>query len=1644
MQDDNLQRTDYSSNAGFTPLSRSYPSQKRFRVILALSFALVFIVFGLFVLNRFFPQYSPFKKLEYLENEKKIPSEIRYTLKAEKQDEIGIDPSTTFILSSSKEIRLSKDYLMQNLKTAPAIDFDIQVKREKAVIKPKKPLEKGSLYRFYLTAKDKRIGSYLQSWSFQVKGDLDVIGTYPRIDSYNIPVSSTIEIYFNRLDFPFDEKFFEIVPNTPGKWRKILDKAVFIPKEPLQKGKVYSIRVKKGLGNEAAGYLKEDFSFYFTTEYTDAERKQAVFSENVLNIKPDSDIVIPGYFDARLIGARVKADIIELKEEDFQNCISVILNFPRQDVFSCSLQGDSIDSAEVLVESNYIRLPQRLDKGYYFVRFLSGGKEIGRVLLNVVDIAVSYWIGLKDSFFWVNNLDSGNAVSGAEIKLNGSILGKTNKQGILQTSTLSDLLKFNSNNLLEVLAGDERLSLVLKRNFLGESFIARSTILGKSSISKQNDYWNYLYIDREYYESSDQLGFWGIVKSREKSGEKIDAVVVNISDISSNLSGAKIGKYALMPPPIFSQEADLSDYNTFKGLFKWDNLPSGEYIIWIADKKDPDVPIASRYFTIASRIRKEADLQVEFDKLGAIKGEKIRVRIKTTFLDGSPFPNAPIEIPSGSGEGGSIQVRTDSRGEYEYTIDTSKVDLVNTPSMVIGYTFRLIDDFSMNSADIFIYQGELYPIIESNSEGGRVDVNIRWFRVDRRKLVDNPASAWEGNPASNQEFNVLVEKVNWIKEDAGEEYDPWSKRVVQLYRWREEREQIQKQNLKTDDSGFSSISLSAEKDQIYRITISAQDPSGRFIEKSIYVSYLSPKQEFFTRFIRIESNKRKYNINEDVVLSAYSELDENRKTTLPEGKGMFLITGRGRIYEKSNMMNSGVYNTKFRREWAPSAYAQVIWFTKNGYLISGRFLSLKGIYFDKDLKKSRVEITPEKRSYAPGDKAKVKVKVDSPSKMKSKVLISIVDSKIMGVNMPNFLDDLYSPVMNGNLYFDASVLYSQVVDSEGGGGRDAAELRSNFKNTVFFDEIQTDKQGNAEVEIDLPDNITKWHITALSVNSNLEVGEGQGFLTTDLPLVVSLIGSKVFNQGDKPVIQAYADLKPKIGGDVGFTLQMKDLGYKEDRRSAPFNIVSFDLPKLDRPGEYELVLSASAGGFSDALKDKIIVKPIQKTKTSIVSLNLKDKTLIKEKLVNLRENTAVRVVLLDRSKAYFYQKLQCLSSYCLRNLERLDMILAQRISTEILGSYFEEPAENIAFSPDAYRDRNNGLLSIFSNESGTPEISAKAAAAGLYVSSDSFRRYANDLDDIEKISVSVWGLSETGAYVKSIVRSLIEKDNTVRGRIYLSLAASKVNDFESVERLLGFNIKKEGNFRYLDIVSDPEQNKYLNSLAMIALARVGIYDLALDIENWLDKNPPKNIPVVLERALMIKAVFETNVPDIANLEYNPRGSIQRITFDPQKGSIISFWVYPDVLDQFFVNPLDNPVGLTAEYEQVFEQDNMSDNINLRVSMNNTQLEVGRTVEISLTPLLADGRSENYTIKLNLPSGLRFLSLVREDFSDLSYLLVSAEDGAVRIRVQKDRTARPIRVKTYALTAGEYVFPPVVIYSALEWKAVQGPEKIIIR
>jgi alpha-2-macroglobulin len=86
----------------------------------------------------------------------------------------------------------------------------------------------------------------------------------------------------------------------------------------------------------------------------------------------------------------------------------------------------------------------------------------------------------------------------------------------------------------------------------------------------------------------------------------------------------------------------------------------------------------------------------------------------------------------------------------------------------------------------------------------------------------------------------------------------------------------------------------------------------------------------------------------------------------------------------------------------------------------------------------------------------------------------------------------------------------------GQGGQAAIQLRENFNAlAVFAPSVRTDANGKAAVEVKLPDNLTRYRITAISVDKGKRFGKTESDITARKPLMVRPSAPRFMNFGDR-------------------------------------------------------------------------------------------------------------------------------------------------------------------------------------------------------------------------------------------------------------------------------------------------------------------------------------------------------------------------------------------------------------------------------------------------------------------------------------------------------------------------------------------------
>jgi uncharacterized protein YfaS (alpha-2-macroglobulin family) len=142
-----------------------------------------------------------------------------------------------------------------------------------------------------------------------------------------------------------------------------------------------------------------------------------------------------------------------------------------------------------------------------------------------------------------------------------------------------------------------------------------------------------------------------------------------------------------------------------------------------------------------------------------------------------------------------------------------------------------------------------------------------------------------------------------------------------------------------------------------------------------------------------------------------------------------------------------------------------------------------------------------------------------------------------------------APLPNAPMEFAAAEGADRLAAKAGAAGGEAPALvqptvRKEFADTALWvGALQTSKQGTAEVELSMPENLTTWRIKVWGMGGGTKVGEGATDVVTRKDLIVRLQAPRFFVQTDEVVLSANVHnyLKRKKSVQVALELEGKTL-----------------------------------------------------------------------------------------------------------------------------------------------------------------------------------------------------------------------------------------------------------------------------------------------------------------------------------------------------------------------------------------------------------------------------------------------------------------------------------------------------------------------
>lgn len=436
-----------------------------------------------------------------------------------------------------------------------------------------------------------------------------------------------------------------------------------------------------------------------------------------------------------------------------------------------------------------------------------------------------------------------------------------------------------------------------------------------------------------------------------------------------------------------------------------------------------------------------------------------------------------------------------------YTIEATVTDEANQPQSAIA---RAI----VHRGSVYIGMRPTTYVADKGKEA----------RFDVQTLDTN------GKPLGRVTVSYAINLINW---DCKRTTDDRGRRI---WKCDEVKTEIQRGDLTTDANGKYQLAFVPPRGGSYRVDAQARDARGNRVLGQTWL-WVSDRTQFLAwRFdnndrIDLVLDKKEYKVGDTAKVLVQS----------PFEKATALVTlERGKIISKRLVTldsNSATIEIPITENHFPNVYVGVILIPLGGMPdgIPSFKMGLENIKVVSNAKNLNVSVVAAKPQYAPQDKAVFNIKTtDANGKpISAEVSLSVVDKAVLALAQ-NFGADIVEAFYGKR---DLAVRTSQSLtlflarvnqrEDLGGGGGDGEEVRKEFPDIAYWNPtIVTDANGNASVEVKLPDNLTTWTAIANAVTAQTQVGKGAGDTIVTKDLIVRPVLPRFFNVGDQATLGA--------------------------------------------------------------------------------------------------------------------------------------------------------------------------------------------------------------------------------------------------------------------------------------------------------------------------------------------------------------------------------------------------------------------------------------------------------------------------------------------------------------------------------------------
>ncbi|HSQ25918.1 MAG TPA: Ig-like domain-containing protein [Anaerolineales bacterium] len=797
---------------------------------------------------------------------------------------------------------------------------------------------------------------------------------------------------------------------------------------------------------------------------------------------------------------------------------------------------------------------RKLENGIYFLAIQSPDLDNSSFfddyrLLIVASASLNFKSSATDGLVWLTDLDSGEPIANIPVTVYSAKFKPIGK-GTTDSDGLAHLQLPQTENYYEnryVVAQSEQVFALTSTDWGSGVNVYDYGIWG-SYFSPANQPVAYVYTERPIYRPGQPVYFKGIVRLEEDleyklpEFEKVSVTVESFKDM------VHMGDYSLNSMGSFAGEFTLSEETTL-----------GNYTlnVFLPGKEEA---IGTLYFNVAEYRRPEFQVTVSSEPQNTLNGDTFEVTVQADYYSGGgvsaaqldwtltkedyrftpPDPFAMFSFDDYEeyqdfyeGEGSGLEIiaegqgTTDDQGAY-----TTKLPVnLGTSGSSQRFTFEAnITDIAQNlvsgRASVIAHRSQVYPGIRSTTYISEAGEPITFEMV---------ALDWDGIPIPGQTIAVEFLERRWysVQEQDAEGRVTWKSTVEEI-----PIESLE--NLVTDSQGYVKAEFIPPNGGVFRARVKSLDSRENLGQASTYVWVASedfiPWRQTNDRSFDLVTDRNEYQPGENAEILIASPF---------QGEAYALVTvERGALHYQDVVLltsNSTLYQLPITPQMAPNVYISVL-------IVKGvdennprpNFkMGIKEIQVDASQVALKVEVSADPPQAGPGDTVRFNIRtMDFSGKpTQSEVSLGLSDLatlSLMEPNSPPMIDFFYAQ-RNLGVWTSVPITldiedYNQNIREEivegqgmGGGGGEKGmgelgviDVRQEFPDTAFWEAfVVTGEDGQANISVTLPDNLTTWRMDARAVTEATLVGQTVLDLVSSKPLLVRPQTPRFLIAGDR-------------------------------------------------------------------------------------------------------------------------------------------------------------------------------------------------------------------------------------------------------------------------------------------------------------------------------------------------------------------------------------------------------------------------------------------------------------------------------------------------------------------------------------------------